>query len=518
MKTKNTTRAFANGLVAHVGKFLLYLLAIIFTVYFVILDNSTFILYSFLLFLALGLMLKRRKAANSVLGIAIAFIYAGSMLYMTGFSSIIMQYSIAVAIVIALLLYACVKMRLDKTYAAIVAFGATLPIFIYMLIPFAPQFVSINMAIVGYYLLISVVLNLFVRILYSQNGHYTVRAYKTVNGFFERHVREIAWARLAMASVILIAPIWPMGVITHTNLIPHANVYLQKNSGTAQSLNGTYEYPIYLDLKGYSNFTNPESGNIRFYYPNGKQITAVLIQNSSASFGKEHVILHLNKSMNNSILFLYFYGYNTSFNSTLMQQPPSFLSNGTYRFFNAGIGNLHSNIRNTTRPLYYTKGGWINSTSVYNVTVSRFMTPQTVCTSGIYVHTTVTLNSTSPIRIFGVYNTTGFADVLSSVGTDHRLSRYSDALSEYGYGSSITSRNIRFNLSYAGTCTFYAILSNSSANIREEVHSVYYANVSEYKNITMPAAIADPNLYRYYTYDFLPASLVHLATRLNVTG
>ncbi len=139
---------------------------------FVLLDNSAFILYSFLLFLALGAALgfMQRRISETLL-VSIAFIALSSMLYITSAKGL--------------------------------------------------QFVWINLSIVGYYLLISAVIGIFIDTAIDEKG--SVRRHIAgLENFIKRLTKDNrAWYAAAFVAVLLLAaPIWPA-----YNGVPHSASY-----------------------------------------------------------------------------------------------------------------------------------------------------------------------------------------------------------------------------------------------------------------------------------------------------
>ena len=200
---------FLGGRAARTIAYALYAVLIaLFVLEFVDLNNAAFILYSFLAFIALGVFLGvYSKHTGAVLAMAMVFIAVSSVFYVAN----------------ALFL----------------------------------QFVWINLAIVGYYLLISAVIGIFIATLAESSSWQ-----RRLSGIVKRisrpaYGRAAGYAAIITAVALLIAPIWPSSqTVTptdYTNTINYTSYYGNATNATSYTLISDplpYNYTIGLCANG----------------------------------------------------------------------------------------------------------------------------------------------------------------------------------------------------------------------------------------------------------------------------
>ncbi|MCL5099856.1 MAG: hypothetical protein M1158_01900 [Candidatus Marsarchaeota archaeon] len=183
-------------------------LAALFIIEFVELDSAPFILYSFLPFVALGILLGMYgRHTGPVIMMAIVFIAVSSIFYSMD----------------ALML----------------------------------QFVWINLAIVGYYLLISAVLGIFIAMAAESNGlsRHLKAAARNISKFMSG--RAAGYAAIIIAVALLVAPIWPSSLTVQltdytnaTRAVQYYGTAINASSFTVIADPWPYNYTIPLCANG----------------------------------------------------------------------------------------------------------------------------------------------------------------------------------------------------------------------------------------------------------------------------
>ncbi len=201
---------------------------------FVYLNNPSFILYSFLLFVALGAALGvHSRYTGGVILIAMAFVAAGSMLYFWG--------------------------------------AVLLP------------FVWLNLSIVGYYLLISAVIGITVRMAAESNGleKRIAAAEKALGGLAGRDTA--VYAGIAVAALLLLAPIWPASVAVPQSEYVNRTVYAPHYGNASETAQyqiaaspPPYAYPVSLCANG-----TGAIADVSVLRTGGAPVYAFLFRNSS---------------------------------------------------------------------------------------------------------------------------------------------------------------------------------------------------------------------------------------------
>ncbi len=507
-----------SGLLVLAESALFIALAILFSAYFVVMNSSIFILYSFVIFVALSVALIRERMSGFALGVSMALIYASSMIYMQGFPSIALPYSACAAFAVAAMAYLAFSGKMQRTYAALVAAGALLPILFLALNFQRFQALSINVAILGYYLLISVVMGLFWRIVYFQNEASLERKAQLALRGLDRHSLRIRHTAAAFCAILMILPIWPLGTIVHLGVMPYANVTL---SGFApeNGAHGPAPYAVYVNMSRYSGIVNPEYGNVRFYYSNGTPIAAGVFQSANRTNNTAKFLLYLGGGSNGTTIRMYFEAYGTGFSKNLTQFSQERAANVTAKALYAVYGRITNTGAYVNRSVLYYGKEWGSRTESYNITTDGYETPQMVCTPGTHKVTTLTISADVPVSVIGIYNTTDFSEAVTGTTPYLGAQGYASALAARGYGSVMESRNATMNLSYNSECTYYVVVSAGTARVNEHVSSTYYANFSGYKDVRVPISISNSSTYEYFSYGFFPQGFVHLVhTYLNETA
>ncbi len=213
---------------------LYFLLTVFFFLEFVLLNNSPMILYSFLIFIAIGIIAGfYESVSKSMVIAALAFIILGSLLYFAfaGFSTI-----------------------------------------------------GINVAIIGYYFLISAVIGIFISVMIENNDNPKIR--KKVTGFVKKRSEKIAYAGIIIALVLLLGPFWPQSAAVarsqyiNVSLPYYYNVSAQSYSNYSVAMSPTPYYmsnPVCISGSNVTlsiSFTSSDTIDV-FFFSNGTFLSEV---------------------------------------------------------------------------------------------------------------------------------------------------------------------------------------------------------------------------------------------------
>lgn len=299
----------------------------VFSAYFVLLNNTHLILYSFMAFLALSFILaiKDKYAHYSAL-IAISLIIIGNLLYSRWFGSIMDYYLIIFGVVVGASVTALIHGIIERRYAFFALFAVSMLLLLELLGFEKFTALDINVVILGYYLLISVVFAMAIKIIY-ENGWQKLRtAAKSIKHAVKASDKRVIGISAVIGILLLILPIWPIGVYTPVSGQPYVQISLSnlhKNNITtnnhANNTTPTNLYSMTINISKYKNFLNPIFSNIRFYYVNGTPIRAYTVQFPNYYGNLQELVLRLsNNTENYTAIRMYLMPYNTSYGRGLM--------------------------------------------------------------------------------------------------------------------------------------------------------------------------------------------------------
>lgn len=429
------------------------LLALLLSFYFIFINSSTLILYSFLAFIALGVAISHRPAyIEYALSVSMGLIVASSLLYFS-----IPAYALYVGSIVVLgaMLVLGIKSRYNVVLVAVLI---VLALFTASAAAKYNTF-TINMAIIGYYLLISVVIAEFASIITENSRlrlwHKIAKAYSAREEYYNA-------AFLAIALLLIFLPIWPMGKAVNVSLLPYANITITGINSSA-NLNNSSNYLLKLNLSMYSQFISNGGSNIRFAYGNSTSIYAIVDNLSSASAPLTHRYVLLNARIRNgSIIRIYFFAINTSFDNHMKSEPnPNFdtsaLNSSILAVSTGAVSNARYKIVNVTATYYSNVNA--STSQNYTLTLYPYYNLQSVCSEGNSSTAIISMQSTTPVSMFVFNNLSDYS--AATVGVQPS---YTDYLKEFSSDSfakdlNFTNASIKFGLQ---GCHYYSFVVNSS--------------------------------------------------------
>ena len=414
-------------------------LAIILSFYFIFLNNSVLILYSFAFFVVLG------------------FAIAHNDRYL--------KYSISASmgiIVASSLIYFLFQKGMYSTFV-------------------------INLAIIGYYMLISVVIAIFSATVADNSN---LHPWKKPSKVLKRYERPIYISLAVIAILALLLPIWPAGNYINYAILPHATIHISSISHPGlQGRDGPYL--LVLNLSNYSSVVNPQGSNLRLVYQNGTRAMAAEYNIGGIQVGNytEEVLLE-SPLVNGSDLILYFYPFNATYSSDFYaMRPAAFLRNATNSsVVGLSIGNL-SNVRyrtvNETITAYAVKHS--SSISNYTITLLPYYDLQTECSMGNDSVVYLNFTSNHTVSMFLFSNISDFSTSTISSNSNPTYNSYLERFSQNSYAKYINTTRLheKFNLN---GCIYYSFVTSNETRIDVQASQkyLYYLPYSEVRSFTLP--------------------------------
>ncbi len=469
---------------------LLYLIIILsFISYFVILNNPLFILYSFIIFIIFAFILAfLPDFIEHMIALSIIFIISSAIIY-SGMVAYIALYSLVAFAVLATAL----KFELFGKYKFYIFLAAFLPILFYILKLYTYQDFIINIAIVGYYLLISTVFGILIGMAIGEKKitKISTRISKNISS----HKKPYSLAALFIAVIILFYPFWPVNYQLMIGNIPYATMHIDNN----------YSGLIYITFnpKNFSSFENYNLNNIRFF-SNGKELNAYISPESNINNISQFI---LNTSA--SDINVYFFPYNTTFNETLKQLPnKEFLDlkkNSTTVYYNISA-IVNANYKNVNKTLNYSILQLENGSKKTKMTISPYYLPQTLCPEANISVFKLQINSTMPISLFLMNSTKNFSKAIAGVPADYN--NYLSSFMNESYRSKIGFTNWTINMTKNPNCVYYTIITNTSTNVTLKEDMSYYIEIQMHKVVSNKLGIINPG--KGFTYGPIFESIPYL--------
>lgn len=436
--------------------------AIAFASYFVILDNQAMILYSFALFVILGLFASiYSKLIKDLLSLSIVLIISSSITYFVITKALFPYVGAVLALSVAI-----VSFNLFGRYNAYAILALFLPVFFYAMKFNVYTNFAINVAVLGYYLLISAVIAASLSSIFSYNRlKFVGRIKKTVKS----RGNACTLAVFVFAIALVVVPIWPLGYINLAKL-PYANMYLEGAINRTAAV-----YAISFNAPQYYALENSNMSNIRFSYANGKRINAAMLNKTRN--GSVTIFMHLNGTLlgSQNRILLHFLPYGTTFNSSLELIQPENVS-----------GNLSAAV-----PILYTSGtpanaeySYYNVTRrypvvrhhTYNISTNSSMLPyymiQSICPSGQNATVNVSIRSDAKVSTFVIADLSLLTRLKNRNPENYR--NYLAAFIGNSTDSAVNTRhaNLAINLS---DCTYYVVTSNVTTDVSITEQISFYA-------------------------------------------
>ncbi|EQD59442.1 conserved hypothetical protein, membrane [mine drainage metagenome] len=345
---------------------------------------------------------------------------------------------------------------------------------------------AINLAIIGYYLLISAVISIFASIIAENNN---LHIGKRVAKAFAGKQKQIYAFMIAIGILFLVLPLWPDGSFINYSVLPYAALHITSVNQPAHAYsNGTYL--LIINLSNYSSVINPQGSNIRLVYQNGSAIKAAEYDAGGIRVGNYTEDILLESAIHNSsTIYLYFYPYNATYSRNFSPMPLKAFDAHSQNasVINVTLGSL-SNVLyktvNRTITAYAVKHG--NSTSSYPITLLPYYDLQAICNMGNDTVASINFTSNNTVSFFMFNNISDFTASTVNITPSYRTYLKSFSQNSETSELNLTYGNKQFNLT---NCLYYSFVTNSETRIA--IHTtqnyIYYTPYSITKSFALPS-------------------------------
>lgn len=425
----------------------------LFLMYFIILGNAHYILYSFVFFLFLSVVLATHKRYlwYSIIG-ALLSVAVGVLFYIT----------------------------LNESY-------------------------GINISIIGYYLLLSVLLAVYEKTLAQKSRRIKKLAAWTLSGF--SRWRDFLYAAVIVSLlVVLVSPLWPIPTLDAISLLPHVPIEIHSNSNA--SLPGSIR--IVINASKYVGVESAHLDNIRFLYANGTEIYASLYSATPLPSNDVRATLYIGNTgkseLNVDMYFIPFANViytgnylilatNANQTNSTHQTSSAYSSSFQRLILNQMVTNLtETRFVYTTKLLHYVQNS--------SVSFLPYYTSGTICPqSSIGNNESLTVTANRSVSIF--LQTTG-EFVNSTVIYDKSLVSYPyyiDRFSAYSKLQLLNRTNVAVNLSLGNECNYYTVVADSKTSVNVSYSDWFSAPNSISTSLGVPSVLTTS-----YVPTFLPES------------
>jgi len=485
-------REDADKLLISASLTLFIVIAILFLAYFIITNNSYFILYAFPIFVIIGVLASASKnLIEYELIAALSFIVGGSIIYAIGKSAFAYYglFSLAAFIVISLL----VKDTKHKIYAYSIL---ALPDALYFLSFWKNVNFSINAAIIGYYLLIGAVISLFISVA-SEESKWHQKFSKAITKLPSN--KRVLYTAIVVFMLLLVLPLWPTGRSISLNELPNAQITINSTFLKPVANSSNYSYNIMVSYQKFENYTTANFSNVQLYYKNGKKLNATLHQiNDTYNYSINMSLNYSNIAHGNSV-YLYFMPYNFS-NYTIKIGKP--ISNTTFVAKNSisdisYVGSYISKSIKEPIPKRITSNKNINTYAYPYYQFSSY------CAPGYNITYNISFSFNHSASFFELRNSSDFMKAIGNVTSDN-YNGYLKSFSIYSFAKFINVSRMH-NIYYSNnSCLSYATVTKNILKVNATINTTsdkVFAYVN--KTIILPNLYMNLSRYISNTYSFV---------------
>ncbi|BCS90545.1 MAG: hypothetical protein ARM1_0002 [Candidatus Micrarchaeota archaeon] len=461
-------------IIKYIARALYFVLLAIFLIYFIIYNNDQFMLYSIIIFLLLVipmLLLEKVKRVSAIL----SFITLSTTVVYGLFNKLsIIIFTLMSFISISVMLS---YDKLNKYYMYIF-WLFILPLIYYILN--LPANILENIAILGYYLLISVTIASLIEVIsdckISKN-----RLLIRLSRFINKNINRIYAISIIAAIVIILLPIYPIKPIIDINKL----AYLTSN--TTQLNPGLYY--IVINSTMLHNITSIYANTSILVYANNGPIKIYTNKSLNLDNRSNYLIFNLTKKTNNLRIYIVpnYSNSNITVNQTIFSR---LFKNSSELRLNNRIYNVYGyyTIKETIREARYINNT-INYRYKYNI--SRSYQPGLICRSynnGTY-KVNISIEGNATVLFF--YNISNYTKYLQSLALENNLNNSLKVLASY-----IVNSTSQIKITRDTGCIYYIILGKGSkVEINEEEEYRYLAYINKNISVSIP--------YQYKNYSNL---------------
>jgi hypothetical protein len=465
------------------------------------------ILYSLIIFIGLGFLLSSHKnyTENAII-IAVILISSSEIIYFVNISSLLPIYAIIIIIATIVIPYLVPKALTPYSYLALV-----MPLLLYIIKFNQFGFLAINVAVIGYYLLISAVISMLITLIVKAGK---MRTSKKVRMLSIHESNVITPFVLIAGLVLLIAPIWPAGPHLILSGLPYINITLfnTNNISTPSTLiyNLAINHTVYSDFEYYG--ANNNLSNVRFFYQNGTGIPFSKYANQTSVY----IALSLNKiaPYTTEHIRLVFLPNDARLDSSIASayQPYNQSSDiKTYTDLKATFGQIRGVFSNMSinKTITAYKDEEKNATYGFYTSLSPYYSTESYCTPSVAMSATIEITANKTISAFVLGGLSNLSQATSLIwGITQTYPYY---LSKFLSNSNISELNktaieLRVPMSNE-SCIYYALVTPGPAQANVSVSASYYQKIPITHIIKVPYILAHPIISNY---SFLNDGLTYL--------
>ncbi len=485
------------GDIRNIGIVVYVALSVLFSVYFVVLNSDQLILYTFPLFILLAVLISHRRGLYGYfMWTSIAMIASGVFLYTNVMANILPYYTVGGMAVLGAYLWLHKGENREEAYA--LGIGIALPVLSYAAGLNLNSLFGINISIIGFYLLISVV----VSAMFSSIGSGSLgRLFRQAATMIEHRHGYVAAAAAVLGLMLLFLPIWPAGLTIKSQNIAYVPVSLSKTTDPGYLI-------LYLNASRYADYINNNVTNIGFAYPNGSFVTAYIPKNMSFYDNSVPIVVHANSS--DTGLEMYLMPIYSNYNGSVEQVNYSGMQELHPKPISADFGNVvGGDLASTTLP--YTT--YVNNSYIsrQNIVVSPYYFTDPICEQGRNTTASVEYAANSSISAFLIDNGT-LSDNLIVTGSPSDPVTYDflmSKLSGVASGMHIATGSGSFdNISIGNDCAYLAIVAPRKTALSISVDYNYSKLTYNTRNVMNYRS--SPIVVRY---TFLPGSMSTLVSK-----
>ncbi len=492
----------------HTGKAAIALcsMAAIFIVMnFIVAGNPSFILYSFLFFVALAVPLSvSDKSIRTAVMLAIALIVAGAI----GYANI---HTLRISSLgVPIFLFAFVVATVVSIYAELGALrtaaisGSVLIAFLeYLAAPAESLLLSTNTAILGYYLLISSVIALMIAS--SSLKQKVERRIASISS--GQNLVKVSYAFIAVAAILLVLPIWPSYVpIPHSGL-PYASFILEAGNASQHT-----NY-ISINATRLSLYANYNLSNMALYV-NGVSVQAAVLGNADLQYRDAIVYVEgapLTAGENVDIYFLPFdyAGVRASQRVSESNFTPYRVPAMHARFDSFHYTGSYANVTKT-----YTESYRTNRSSSSNITVEPPYFVDTICPDGSNESLQFSILTNGTSSVFLLTGISNFSRAVSGSYSNYSYAAYLHSFGSNSYAEYLNVTSADFNKTL-DSCMYYAIVPKHPVLAQVLRNKSYYLNKSVSETLKSPSILSASARSVLIKPDFLPFNFRYLQMELS---
>lgn len=440
--------------------------------YFILMNDLSFIFFSLPVIIILMTILRLKKRLFYITAkIGVILIITTAIVYL---GLTIPVYIYATLGIITFTLFLLVdELHYYKVYILSIII---LPILYSMLNFEVLIFPLVNIALLGFYILIASALSIF--LFNKLPSSFSANIYKFIEQ--TKYNAKPIIIITGIGVILILISIWPINPTINMSALPYININITNNS------NGSL-YNLNFNQSQYNKLENLNSSNIRLYYKNGTVITSYIYKNNS----KLHLLFYLkNTPAYHSPIRMYFFPINFSFNSALINlntnktAESAMLSKNNMITLNFN-GNAHGyNNRYSNVSFSYIKP----EIKIYNSNVSNNIhsdyLAQVLCPDGRNSSYVIKINSNNSFDFFVLNNISLLLNIANKLNTSY-YNKSVLKISEYSTKKIINVKNLSTVIWSNNSCIYYGLFFHnySKINITQQEH--YFINVTASNNRTV---------------------------------